>query len=634
MADNTATFKGNVKSRTDQAKIVWYKWNQELGDTDDIVSSGLGLAQNLAAGLASKFNVGANTLAESTAYDISAHITDVTFTKSLADGAGSFSITLDNAVDWNKFLKPGEWVTIYMSSEGNLAPANASGGGITKNLPGGLNKIGGILTPSPSIDLPAPNIDLPKASKYLRGLCLIQRVAVSSSIDGDGAADVTYVVTGKDFGVCMEETELWFNFLFFQNKLFQSMATQGLGVGSRALHQLLGTWFDAFFKPEQLFSSVKGFASPNDLADNLKQWLMPSQMLKDINTSFDKESYFGNIERLKEFNETLFENNLANPLVGLEGAAWSKLKGLSQPEYHEFFTELSDSGKPKVFFRPIPWAIKKEKYPNIGKYVMSYQDLVDSNTPGLASKVADVIGKATSLASSAISTVSSLTGGAVGGNLGIIDKSEFRTNHRINLSSRDVYSYDIGPDFHSRYNHFLIDANSQSAKQQSAVHALSTQKQVNFPFRNDLSIKRHGFKPRHFVINSFLNNQGAGLTGEFSDNPGLQFIFEANRVQQDYWGQAGDFYSGTFVIDGMNSTKLGKVIVTDSTVEGVQNMVFYIESYVDRFTVDADGNGEWIQTLTVTRGIELSDLAKKSGFKQTEASQKVGSFVSNGGPKK
>jgi hypothetical protein len=601
----------SIQSRTDECKIIWYRWDYEIADNES----------------AFKFKTpDISRLSEAQAFDISAHIIDFSFSKSLGEAAGSFSLTLSNSIDWARFVSPGEWMLAFLASDGSLPLAELSGkkkNSIKKNLKSSilgnnflkkqvLNK-----KSSDEPDLPNPKIDLKTIASKLRGILLIQRVGIKYVTGSNGEKELTYVISGKDFGVCMEETDLWFNFLNVEKSSFRIAveATTSL-QGIRDLHTYLDLCFSMFFRPQDFFSTQEFL--PGGLVDSLKQWLLPRKLLSDLGISFSSDSFFGNIDNIKAFYPTLFQNLMVNPINGLEGTAWGRLKMLSQPEFHELFTELDDQGAPKVVFRPIPWAIDKTNYPTIGTFISNYKDLASGE------QLTDQIQKATALLNSAANVLSNITSGK-----SLTSNVDFRKNHKIPLKNDEIYSFNIGPDFHNRYNHFLIAAGAESANQEALVSQLAgpNNEGIEFPFRNDQSIKRHGLRRRHFTIASYLSDKSVQFSGIFSKDPQKEFLLEANEVIKDYWGRAQYFYSGSFEIAGKNDTKLGKVIVTDANVEGAPDMVFYLESYVDTFTVDANGTGVWSQSLAVTRGIESIDLANKSGFKDKEPLVDVSSFV-------
>lgn len=579
-----------IRSRRDRCTVVWYQWANEIGDDASV----FGVTMPNLAGLS-----------ESRSYNISDHIVECAFNKNLGDGAGTFEIVLKNTVEWSRFLKAGSWLTIYMNSKGLGADTSKQSPKdlLAEKIPESIKKaakLGGFNLNSAAPLPPGPTRkELQSLKDSLRGICLIERVALQSFVGGDGEIDYNYVVTGKDLGVVLEETELWFNFFHYQESAFKALASNFLGQTSRNLTSLMDTWFDAFFKPESIFGDQEQLGK--SLALSLKQWLLPKKLLTDLGLRFVGEGYFGDIVGIKDFQSTLFENNKPDPLAGLQGTAWGKLKELSQPEFHELFLEV-DGGAPRVVFRPIPWGIDKSNYPNLAKYVTAYKDLAGNAV--------------TSVLETAFNVLPGSTNAAPRGS-------------SLELGVQDLIDFDVGPDFHQRYNHFLVDSNAASAQQNNAISLFQKEERLSspFPFRNTNSIKRHGLRTMHLTIRSYLANKNSFSTGAFRDQPDKQFLLEANELIKDYWGQAGDFLSGTIIMKGRGDVKLGKVLITGEEILGIGAHQFYIEGYEDRFTVDSDGATDWQQVLTVTRGIERADLATNSGFKRKSSRQPKGSFV-------
>lgn len=598
------------KDRVDQCKVVWYQWANEVRDDGSEYGQ---ITPNL------------NLLGESRPYDISNHVIDVVFSKGLGQGAGSFTMTLSDSLDWKRFMKSGEWAVLMLTPDGDLPlpqePPPTSGEsklGVPSVVqsPGAASDpnsflVGNALKGNPIPSLPTgPSTDtFKKYRPRVRALLYIQRVAIKGTIidAATGAKEITYTVTGKDFGVCMEETELWFNFFQMSSSDFGILVSSKYKQAGRNLQALMDLWFNVFLRPDSLFPNDPLQAEKALAA--LKQWLLPKTMLDNLGMEFEGNSFFGNIKGLREFHETLFENNIEDPLSGTEGFCWNKLKELSQPEFHEFFTETTEEGKPRIYFRPIPWSISQEKYPNISKNVLKYSDLAKDSTPTL-----DFVG--TTIGGLGDLTNSTATGG-------LLPKDQFRQIHRINLGAVDILDYDIGPDIHAKYNQFLIDSSVNSALQNNAIVLFQKNQKVAkpFPFRNENSIKRHGFRPMNMNIKAYLTNTDNIQFGPFKTEPNVQFLLETNEVMKDYWGQAGFFESGSFALNGLQEVKLGKVFVTEDTADlpGISNMIFYIEAYTDHFSVGQNGVGIWNQSVLVSRGIELKDLETNSDFNQKEA---------------
>lgn len=597
----------NRIDRVDQCKLLWYQWSNELS-TDTKNAFGIGSLTSVSA---SSTDLGA-----SRSYDISNHIDTWTYSKDMGGASGSFQFTLANSFDWPRFMRPGQWIVALLCGDGNLPmPEEVNGGVNTLSLPGiGLsgppspkavsNLIG--LTSGTSSVLPVPELPLPKgpsatylASKkqYIRCIGIIQRVGIKSSTNADKTVEVTFSITGKDFGTIYEETELWFNANNADGAAFTAAINSISQQFVRNLGNLLDKWHDIFLNPGSVLSS----SLSNNKAFFPQQWVVPTKLVNDLSLNMNSNSlgYFGEISDLKEFSATIFENPDPNPLSGLQGLCWDRLKSLSQPEFHELFTELSDNGNPRLYFRPIPWALDKSGYPTIGKNMLSYKDLTSNQS--LSSPKETILNPG--------STLASLPSFSLSADLDPLSNitaptSDERLIHSVYVSSVEIESYDVGPDYHSRYNFFLVDSMSSMFDQTNAF-ALTSHLATPFPFRDESDIKRYGFKPKFINLTSF-NITNSKL---FSNTPAAQFMIEANALIKDFYGNAEDFYSGTMsVAAGRNDVKLGKVLVTDDTFQGIPEFVFYIEGYNDVFSVNGDGTASWTQSLTLTRGMQKNVL--------------------------
>ena len=590
----------NRTDRSEQCKLLWYQWENDITSKAsrfrEVISSSSGLT-------------------ESREYDISNHVMSFSYSKEKENGSGSFSFTLPNSKDWARFMKPGQWIVAALASDGTLplpkevgaTPPNS--GDITSgqffntlvaNPPKGIEK-------TSALDLPEATIESSVLGPKIRCIGVIQRVSMTSDINEDGSLEVTYVVSGKDFGVCLEENELWFNFLAYEeidykNSFGLDPTTAGVDV-VRNLKNVMELWTNGFISPDKVFKP-RDSKGRNNIAKDKRQWLLPQNLMTRIGLpSLGEDSYFGNIPNLLEYHPTKFDYVVENPIAGLRGFAWERLKGLSQPAFHEFFTELTEEGKPRVFFRPIPWAIDTEEYPNIGQYMMTYLELVENRSRFQEHSFPNRLPKNP-----------------------FKKPLEYRTNHSIDLFADSVLSFDIGPDFHSKRNHFLVDYSSSSSNQITFLNIQSKEAdfEQGYPFRDLASIKRHGFRPMHiYNVETFLSE----TSDQTTDSPAAEFLRETNELITDLWGQAGDFFSGTLNVMGISEIKLGKVLVTDPNIQGIGSMALYIEGYSDNFTVDSDGNREWTQSITVTRGIELEDLRTRSGFKEKRPLDIVGTFI-------
>lgn len=591
----------NRIDRVDQCKVVWYQWENELS-TDSKNAFNIGSPIPISAS--------SKDLAKARSYDISNHIESSTYTKGMDGAAGSFQIVLHNSFDWPRFMRPGQWLLIFLTPDGDLPmPEETNGGVNTKGLPGiGASILstlaaGGSLLNSfipgtaslnavPELPLPKgpPPSYFPSIKKRMRCMGIIQRVGIRSVTNMDRTVETSFVITGKDFGTIYEESELWFNANNADGATFTAAINAFTQQFTRNLSDLLDKWHDVFINPNSVLdknlTSVKSFFP--------EQWVLPDRLVQDLALPMkqDGKGYFGDISNLKEFNATVFENPDPNPLAGLQGRCWDRLKNLSQPEFHELFTELGDSGNPKLYFRPIPWALDKSRYPVTGKLMLNYKDLASPDE--LPPPVPVGTNAATFTKLLDLDNLSKITG----------PQDDTRTIHSVYITAAEVDSYDIGADYHNRANFFLVDS-MKSMFDQTNAFALQSKSLTPFPLRDESDIKRHGFKPRFVSLNSF-NTTNEQL---FGNSASAAFMLETNELIKDFYANAEDFYSGTMSLAAAkNSVKLGKVIVTDDSFQGIGEMVFYIEGYSDSFTVNGEGTGSWTQSLMLTRGMQKTVL--------------------------
>lgn len=580
----------NRIDRVDQCKAIWYQWKNELGTGAEVFGIPVAMPNSF--------------LSDARSYDISNHIQSFTYSKSMGGGAGSFQLTLENSYDWSRFMKPGQWINFYLTGDGTLALPQETGDTNSNNLVQGFlasvlpSAVASILKPVPSLSLPAgpSSIVALNWKPKLRCMGIIQRVGIRSTTTVDGVPELSYVISGKDFGTIYEETELWFNASNADGGQFvntiRSISTQF----TRNLTDLLDKWYDIFLNPStELVKSVSSIQSFFP-----EQWVLPEQMIKDLGLALKSggKGCFGDLENVKEFNATIFENTDPLPLTGLQGRCWDRLKSLAEQGYHELFTELSDAGNPKIIFRPTPWAMDKSKYPVIGSLMLSYKDLANpagAAQPLSAGTIATKFTSFSALSGAITQAATSAVQGLAGGS-----GSDKRDKHAIGLNSIEVEGFDVGPDYHSRANFFLADS-SRSTLNQLNSFALVQKFDPTFPFRDLNDIKRHGFKPMFVSINTPLTIKNAGL---FGNTPEQSFVLELNAILKDFFANAEDYYSGVITLAAAkNSVKLGKVFVTDGSFQGIANMVFYIEGYTDTYSVNGDGTGTWTQSVNVTRGI-------------------------------
>lgn len=500
-----------TQSINSQCKIVIYDWNTKVITLNGGVDS---------------------QLTKSTRIDVSSQLIDCTFNKTMGNPTGSFKFTLSNSPgigtgDWKDIIKRGTWCVIYMSQDGDLVMSD---------------KVG------------PPNSQAKKAeeAKKIRCIGFIDRVAVKSTMDDKGAFDITYEVSGRDFGVVYEDTSIWHNVFKYERIMLDAIATSKLNItGSVTIDEAMALIHDLFFNPK----SIPG-AKVNDdgsLLEIALQWLMPKEMLRDVGFSSDRTPYWGELSGIKNFSPTDANLAIEKPTDYLSGNAWEQLKKLSVPAFHELYTETTDNGLPQLTFRPIPWAISKRRYPTIGKKVKFYKDL---------------------------------------------DSHEVR--------AVDVLDFNLGEDNHARYNSFLVTVSTSLIGVEDNIALLDGS---GFPRNIQDSIKRYGFRPMHVTVDSIVKN---AERGNGRGNP--RILREFNWLLYDYWNNAIFAESGEANLIGQNGVKIGKCLNFENKVPYVNGKRYYIEGYTDTFTVDEKGTGAWTQVVMLTRGFEERDLQFNNQF--------------------
>lgn len=494
-----------------QCKIVIYNWTTTaltLDEGDNVSLSG------------------------TKALDISSQILGASYSKNMGSPSGSFSFTLSNSPnygsgDWKDIIKRGTWCLIYMSQDGDLVMTDQVGP-------------------------PSKQAKKAQEAKKLRCIGFIDRVSVKAEINEKGAFDVTYEVTGRDFGVVYEDTSIWHNLFKFDEIMLQSLTETKLNVtGAVSIDVAMGLVHDLFYNPQ----SIPG-AKVNDegsLTTIALQWLMPNQMIRDLGLSAPNSPFWGQIGNVKNFSKTAANIPVEHPTDFLSGNAWEQLKKLSCPQFHELFTETTDSGQPQLVFRPIPFAIVKSAYPTIGQYIKYYKDLPT-----------------------------------------------------VKMAAINVIDFNLGEDNHARYNSFLATVATELINVEDNISLLDGS---GYPKFIQDSIKRYGFRPMHVTVDAIVKN---AERGDGKGNP--EILKEFNEALYDYWNQAVYAESGEINCVGQNSIKVGKCLKFDEKTPYVFGKRYYIEGYSDTFTVGEKGESTWTQTIHVTRGFEEQDLKSGSGF--------------------
>lgn len=481
--------------------------------------------------------------------DISSQIIGCTFSKSISSPAGNFSFSLSNSPnygtgDWKDIIKRGTWCLIYMSQEGELVMTDRVGP-------------------------PNKNAKKREEAKKLRCIGFIDRVAVKATINEKGAFDVTYEVSGRDFGVVYEDTEIWHNVFKYEKIMLESLATSQLNItGAVTIDKAVSLIHDLFYNPK----SVPGAKvnSTQSLTSIALQWLMPRQMLQDLSLTVDSTPYWGELKSIKNFSPTDANLAIEKPTDYLSGNAWAQLKKLSVPQFHELFTETNEDGQPKLTFRPIPFAISKRNYPTIGKKVSFYKDLP-----------------------------------------------------LITVSALDVLDFDLGEDNHARYNSFLTTVSTSLIGIEDNIALLDGS---GFPKNVQDSIKRYGFRPMHVTVDSIVKN---AERGNGKGNP--KILREFNWLLFDYWNNVIFAETGTAELIGQNSIKVGKCLTFGPDTPYAFGKRYYIEGYTDTYSVDDKGAGIWTQSVVLTHGFEEVDLKSGRDFgKRNSPFNHEGEFTPSG----
>lgn len=516
-----------IKNIRSECRVVVYRWAEEvltraLENNDDLLSQAVPI-------------------------DVSSRVSDLRYSKSLDNPAGSFNFTLENDRDWKETIKPGQWCLIYLSNEGDLAVPED------------------VVRPRTS--------DLREIKPRLRCIGYIERVAAEARTLENGALDVVYQVTGRDFGVIYAETTIWHNFFLSEQNLLKASNTyldvnkiQTVNQLIEVVHQLLFSPLDLNFKPNQKLAAL-GI-----------QWLLPKNMILALDLKLKGKSrptFFGNIEGLLDLQKTSVGRPTESPMTFLEGNVWSTLKTLSIEPLHELFPELNNDGAPRLTFRPIPWKIDGDSFKVVKDTILSLGDLANNSETRVLVKPIDILG------------------------------------------------FNIGEDNHSRYNHFFTYISTARYSPFSNAGVLLQATSVSgrqFPNMQVSSVKRHGLRPMHVEINALTE-----LNEKSDAKPQERLLVQYNEVEFEYWNNAIFFETGTLNLIGNNNTKIGKVVLFDKTTAYNANKIFYIESYEDQYTKDAKGGDEWVQTLQITRGIHKDVFTK-----QASAEERVDSFTQIG----
>ena len=539
MADQNL-LQNKTRDLTPQCKVNLYLWKTQSVFSDSSTAS----------------------LADTQSFDISSRIRSVSFQKSMSEAAGTFTITVSNNADfefqddeksdtplptrarrssgdWKDLVKRGTWCTIYMSQDGGLDIQET---------------------------VKSPTIRPDAEGKYLRCIGFIERITVKSEMDENGAFDVVYELSGRDFGVVYEDTVIWHNLFQFDKALIERARTQLRVDTTNSIDRAIKTVHDLFFGPANL--GIKGSGSdPNSLTSIARQWILPNRLLRDlgVNEQVPGGTFWGSISNITNpegegfygVQPTTMGFVQADITDFISGGAWDKLNQIAVREFHELFLETMDDGRPKLNFRPIPWAINKRAYPKAGSNIKLYKEVPSIVVP-----------------------------------------------------AEDVINFELGEDNHNRYNSFLVTTNSTLINETDNISILRKQ----FPRHQPSSIQRYGFRPMHVTIPALTNNELLQ-----NGTPDANLLLEYNEVLYDYWNFSIFAESGTLSMFGRNDVKIGKCLLPDGDVPYISGRRYYIEGYSDTFTVLGEGEAEWLQEVSITRGYESVDLSGSgAGFRDRD----------------
>lgn len=186
-------------------------------------------------------------------YIIDNDVVRCTINKDKNSSSGGFSLILkrgnkgdlgqkvsDKQIDYLSSLSPGDWITIYMKSDGKIDPTSSTSDSGLKLL--------GIIENVRYVEIDDPTLGRPR---------------------------LEYVITGRDFGKIFE-SDIYFNPVIMSDPGFQKLMGVKFNVEA----------FDQFGKssnktPDQIIKSMVNFYLGGGLADasvSSQQWYIPSQL--------------------------------------------------------------------------------------------------------------------------------------------------------------------------------------------------------------------------------------------------------------------------------------------------------------------------------------------------------------------
>lgn len=366
-----------IKSRVIGQKptciIVVYPWGDV--DTTNLLDSQLGKDFDGFDKTHDAGNLAGSARIKST---IDNDIVRCSINKSKNSSSGGFSFILkrgnsndkgqaisDTQIDYLQVFSPGDWVAIYMKSDGRIDPTSS-------DSDSGLKMIG-IVDNVRYVEIDDPSQGRPR---------------------------LEYVITGRDFGKVFE-SDIYFNPLISATKDFSTI------LGAQAFEDKVGDLKEKAGKsPDQMIAAMLKFYIGGGLAkssNTSQQWYVPRQVASLFNTkSTEKKDltgkenvdlgsvpfyqmlnkdYIGLLNYTPEgkfINKTKLLGQIINILAPSSGSIWEALRGYGNTCLNEFIVDLKKTsvksnvnGKivynmaPCLQFRQIPYSHSKHSQPSL-----------------------------------------------------------------------------------------------------------------------------------------------------------------------------------------------------------------------------------------------------------------------------
>lgn len=545
--------KGRIIGQKPTCIIVVYPWadtattkllDSQLGNDLDGFTSGHA-AGNLAGGSRVKSTIDND-------------IVRCSINKSKNSSSGGFSFILkrgnskdhgqsisDTQIDYLQVFTPGDWVAIYMKSDGKIDPSSS-------DSDSGLKMIG-IVDNVRYIEIDDPSQGRPR---------------------------LEYVITGRDFGKVFE-SDIYFNPLISASKDFSTT------LGAKLLEDSIGaSKTKAGQSPDQMIKTMLKFYLGGGLANSSKtsqQWYVPSQVASLFKTkSPEKQDLAGNSK--VDLNSVPFYHVLNKEYIGLlnyspdgkfiskspllgeiinilapsSGSVWEALRGYGNTCLNEFIVDLKKTsikgtvnGKPVynmapcLQFRQIPYSHSTASEPSIA---------------------------------------STKNGNAINSLVTAKEKATFSHLPRHVIQSTDVKQKNIGKSDYERINAVVVTPGAFN--KEPIVEAFRMV--INTP-----SVERYGTK-----ILNVQSSYGAG-DQEFKSHAG-----KCVSLLCDWFMKAHLLYNGTIVATGTDEfVEIGQNLF----IEDVKQL-FHIEGISYIYEIEQSTAATTYNTeFQVSRGVRLID---------------------------